>query len=153
MAPKMIRRPAAAPRRAGALRRPAALEDGVRGEIPALREDLNVGDLIYGQESSYFGTACQFSGKVMEEWKDLSGKYYMVSSSGQIWRLSDLGERDHRLLGFISAHPIADKTPKVPGSYIARSIGASEPWKRSETSLGATCWSAQVVERRTSWPG
>ena len=83
----MIRRPAAAPRRAGALRRPAALEDGVRGEIPALREDLNVGDLIYGQESSYFGTACQFSGKVMEEWKDLSGKYYMVSSSGQIWRL------------------------------------------------------------------
>ena len=73
MAPKVIRRPAAGHRRT---------EDGARGEIPGLREELKIGDLVHGEEATYFGNARQFSGKVMEEWRDPSGRYYMVKLLG-----------------------------------------------------------------------
>ena len=82
MAPKVIRRLAALPRRAGVLRRPAAAEDGGRGDIPALSEELRVGDIIHGEDCSYYGTPCQISGKVVEVWKDLSGSYYNVRLYG-----------------------------------------------------------------------
>lgn len=82
MAPKVARRPAMEPRRRGILRRPGAAEEEDRGRIPVPEEEPAIGGLIHGMEASYYGNACQFSGKVIEELRDASGRYFMVKLTG-----------------------------------------------------------------------
>lgn len=147
MAPKVIRRPAIGPRRPGLLRRPAALDHGDRGEIPALREDLNVGDLIHGEEATYFGTPCQFSGKVIEEWKDLSGKYYMVKLFGT--DLEALLTWASGTTGYARVHKcMPDCGRDAEGHYGRRRVYAF--WRIFENSLGEMSSSVQGDAKGTN---
>ena len=82
MALKVMRRPAAVLRGAGALRRPAAGRDEERGIDRGAVEELEIGTLIFGEEASYFSNACQFSWRIMEEFRDHLGRYCMVKILG-----------------------------------------------------------------------
>lgn len=90
----MIRRPAAAPRRAGVLRRPAVAVDGDRGDGPALKEELNVGDLILGEESSYYGTQRKGHGSLERPVRNLFPREALRRECREP---SHMGERDYRL--------------------------------------------------------
>ena len=85
MAPKM-RRPARADgpaRRRGDIRRPAAhfREEEPRGE-EALPWDPSVGDLVIAEGAHYYGVPCRFTGRIMEDMRDASGRHLSIKLHG-----------------------------------------------------------------------
>ena len=81
-----MRRPARAEepdRRRRGFRRPAAqAEDmGPRGE-EALPWDPSIGDLVVADAACYYGTPCRFTGRILEDNRDASGRHLSVRLHG-----------------------------------------------------------------------
>ena len=143
MAPKVARRPAMEPRRRSILRRPGAGQEGDRGRIPVPEEEPAIGGLIHGMEASYYGNACQFSGKVIEELRDASGRYFMVKLTGMdleallTWGSS---KTPHAKVHLCLAD--CSQESEGPGLVHCQRYGGIKPWTSWPISSGATSLSA-----------
>ena len=138
MAPKVRRRPAAEPRRIGVLRRPAVAEDEVRGEGPAVVEELGIGKMVHGSTATYYGVPCQFAGKVIEDARDASGRYLMIKLTGtNLESLLTWGTGSRQLAKVHMCTPECNKEAEGPGllhCQEARVVGglhelADLPWR------------------------
>ena len=123
MAPKVNRRPAGAPRPPRVLRQPAAPAVGEvdRGEEALREDDLAIGSLVHGEDAAYYNTPCQFSGRVMETTRDVSGRYL-------VWKLMGTSLEGLLTWGTGTSHPA--RVHLCP----AERIGAKSPVRSPSTS-------------------
>lgn len=57
-------------------------EDARRGDSPVVQLDVAIGTMVHGLKAKYYDNPCQFTGKVIEEYKDISGRYLMLRLTG-----------------------------------------------------------------------
>ena len=127
MAPKVARRPAAEPRLRGVLRRPALAEEERRGDSPAAPLELGIGSMAHGVRASYYNNPCQFTGKITEEDKDVSGRYLMIKLTGtNSESLLTWASGSHQLARVHMCHEECSQDTVRPGLFHcqeARAIG------------------------------